>query len=70
MQLSIVEYARNVAGLDGAHSIELDPNTQYPVIALMPDQNGVEDIGGPYVLAPSHVCWIRLPKPMNCTAKS
>ena len=46
MQLSIVEYARNVAGLDGAHSIELDPNTQYPVIALMPDQNGVEDIGG------------------------
>ena len=31
---------------DGAHSIELDPNTQYPVIALMPDQNGVEDIGG------------------------
>ena len=41
-----MEYARNVAGLDGAHSIELDPNTQYPVIALMPDQNGVEDIGG------------------------
>ena len=46
MQLSIVEYARNVAGLDDAHSIELDPNTTHPVIALMPDQNDVEDIGG------------------------
>lgn len=46
MQLSIVEFARNVIGLDDAHSIELDPNTLNPVIALMPDQNGVEDIGG------------------------
>ncbi len=46
MQLSIVEYARNVAGLAGAHSIELDPDTPHPVIALMPDQNGVVDIGG------------------------
>lgn len=46
MQLAIVEYARHVAGLEDAHSIELNPNTPYPVIALMPDQNGVEDIGG------------------------
>lgn len=46
MQLAIVEYARNVAGLDKAHSIELDPQTPHPVIALLPDQNGVEDIGG------------------------
>ena len=46
MQLSIVEYARNAAGLTDAHSMELDPDTPYPVIALMPDQNGVEDIGG------------------------
>jgi CTP synthase len=46
MQLSIVEYARNVAGLNDAHSIELNPSTNHPVIALMPDQNGVEDIGG------------------------
>lgn len=46
MQLSIVEYARNVVGYDDAHSIELNPNTLHPVIALMPDQNGVEDIGG------------------------
>ncbi|UWP58154.1 CTP synthase [Ruminococcus gauvreauii] len=46
MQLSIVEYARNAAGCTDAHSIELDPATAHPVIALMPDQNGVEDIGG------------------------
>ncbi len=46
MQLTIVEYARNVLGYNDAHSIELDPNTTHPVIALMPDQNNVEDIGG------------------------
>ncbi len=46
MQLTIVEYARNVLGYNDAHSIELDPNTTHPVIALMPDQNDVEDIGG------------------------
>ena len=46
MQLSIVEFARNVAGFNDAHSIELDPSTTHPVIALMPDQNGVEDLGG------------------------
>lgn len=46
MQLSIVEFARDVAGLADAHSSELDPGTSHPVIHLMPDQNGVEDIGG------------------------
>jgi len=46
MQLSIVEFARNVIGFNDAHSEELDPSTTHPVIALMPDQNGVEDIGG------------------------
>ena len=46
MQLTIVEFARNVLGYNDAHSIELDPSTTHPVIALMPDQNGVEDIGG------------------------
>ena len=46
MQLAIVEYARHVAGYQNAHSIELDPQTAHPVIALLPDQNGVEDIGG------------------------
>jgi CTP synthase len=46
MQISIIEFARNVCGLADANSIEIDPNTTHPVIALLPDQNGVEDIGG------------------------
>ena len=46
MQLAIVEYARHVVGYHDAHSIELNPDTLHPVIALMPDQNGVENIGG------------------------
>ena len=46
MQLSIVEFARDVVGYSDAHSAELDPSTVHPVIHLMPDQNGIEDIGG------------------------
>jgi CTP synthase len=46
MQLAIVEFARNVVGFHDAHSIELDPQTTHPVIHLMPEQDGVEDIGG------------------------
>ena len=46
MQVAIIEFARHVCGYNDAHSIELDPNTTHPVIALMPDQNGIEDIGG------------------------
>ena len=46
MQLAIVEFARNVVGFHDAHSIELDSSTTHPVISLMPDQDGVEDIGG------------------------
>ena len=55
MQLAIVEYARNVAGLKDAHSIELDPGTSHPVIALMPDQEDIEDIGGTLRLG-SYLC--------------
>lgn len=46
MQLAIVEFARHVCGLSDAASIELDPETRNPVIALMPEQEGVEDLGG------------------------
>ena len=46
MQLAIVEFARNVVGYTDSHSIELAPDTLHPVIALMPEQNGLEDIGG------------------------
>ncbi|MGM0853821.1 MAG: CTP synthase [Bacillota bacterium] len=46
MQLASVEYARNVLGLDGAHSAELNPDTPYPVIDLLPEQKDIEDLGG------------------------
>ena len=46
MQLSIVEFARDVIGYNDAHSAELDPNTTHPVIHIMPEQIGIEDIGG------------------------
>ena len=46
MQMAIVEFARHVLGYEDANSIELDPKTTHPVIALMPDQEKVEDLGG------------------------
>ncbi|SHK22391.1 CTP synthase [Hespellia stercorisuis] len=46
MQLSIVEFARDVVGFNDAHSVELAPDTTHPVIHIMPDQIGIEDIGG------------------------
>ncbi|MDR3571693.1 MAG: CTP synthase [Candidatus Pacebacteria bacterium] len=38
MQLMTVEYARNVAGLQGANTTEIDQNTPHPVIAILPEQ--------------------------------
>ena len=46
MQCMVIEFARNVAGLEGAHSFELQPETKYPVIDLMPEQKEIEDMGG------------------------
>ena len=40
------EFARNVAGMPGANSAEFAPDSPYPVIALMPDQEDVTDKGG------------------------
>ena len=46
MQLAMVEFARHAIGWEDANSIKFNPRTAHPVIALMPDQNGVTDIGG------------------------
>ncbi|WP_062052015.1 CTP synthase [Bacillus sp. JCM 19034] len=46
MQLASIEYARNVLNLEGAHSAELNPETPYPIIDLLPEQKDVEDMGG------------------------
>ena len=46
MQMAIVEFARHVLKLEDADSIEFNSGTSNPVIALMPEQNGVVNIGG------------------------
>ncbi len=45
-QLAVVEYARNVAGLEKANSSEIDANTPHPVVDLLPTLRGVKDMGG------------------------
>ena len=45
MQMAVIEFARNVAGLAGANSSEVDPDTPYPVIDLLPEQREIEDKG-------------------------
>ncbi|WP_353932384.1 CTP synthase [Okeanomitos corallinicola TIOX110] len=46
MQCSVIEWARNVKGLDHANSAEVDPYTNHPVINLLPEQQDVVDLGG------------------------
>ena len=46
MQVAVVEFARNVAGLEDANSAEFDPVTPHPVIDLMREQHDVHDMGG------------------------
>ena len=46
MHVAVSEFARNVCGLDGANSTEMDPETPFPVIDLLPEQKEVEDLGG------------------------
>jgi CTP synthase len=46
MHVAVSEFARHVVGLDGANSTEMDPETPFPVIDLLPEQKEVEDLGG------------------------
>ncbi|MGN0527977.1 MAG: CTP synthase [Eubacterium sp.] len=46
MQIAIIEFARNVIGLKNANSAEINPDTQYPVIDILPEQKDVTDMGG------------------------
>ncbi|HLS89904.1 MAG TPA: CTP synthase [Limnochordia bacterium] len=46
MQCAVIEFARNVCGLEGAHTSEIDPDTPHPVIDLMPEQQNVKNLGG------------------------
>ena len=46
MQLAVIEFARHVAGLEGANSTEVDERTPHPVIDFLPEQRELEDKGG------------------------
>ena len=46
MQCAVIEYARNVLGLEGAHTLEHSPHSPHPVISLMADQEEVDQKGG------------------------
>jgi CTP synthase len=46
MQVAVAEFARHVAGMEGANSTEFDIETPYPVIDLLPEQKEVADLGG------------------------
>lgn len=49
MQCAVIEFARNIIGLEGAHSFEMNPETQYPVIDLMESQKIFRQKVGPCV---------------------
>ncbi len=46
MQLAVVEFARNVCGLQGANSTEIDPSTPHPVVDILPEQKEIDELGG------------------------
>jgi CTP synthase len=46
MHVSVSEFARHVAGMEGANSTEMDPETPFPVIDLLPEQKEIADMGG------------------------
>ena len=45
-QMAVIEYARNVCGIAGAHSTEVDPKCSDPVISILPEQKGIKGLGG------------------------
>ena len=46
MHVAVSEFARHVCGMEGANSTEMDPETPFPVIDLLPEQKEIEDLGG------------------------
>lgn len=64
MQCAVIEFGRNVVGLDNAHSTEMNPETPFPVIDIMQDQKSIDKKGGtmrlgkyPCTIAPKTKTW-------------
>ncbi|MFN4182342.1 MAG: glutamine amidotransferase-related protein, partial [bacterium] len=71
LQLAVVEFARNVCGLSGAHSTEFDPDTPHPVIHLLPEQMKILWKGGtmrlgafPCSVIPGTLAWSLYGRPV------
>jgi CTP synthase len=58
MQVMCVEFARNVLGIKGANSTEMDPSTPNPVISLLSEQEGITNLGGTMRLG-AYICHIK-----------
>lgn len=58
MQIAVIEFARNVLGMPGADSTEMNDNTKYPVIDLMEGQKGITNMGGTMRLG-SYACEVK-----------
>jgi CTP synthase len=58
LQMAVIEFGRDVLGLDGANSLEFDDKTPHPVVTLMASQVGVEDKGGTMRLG-SYLCKLK-----------
>ncbi|MGB7293832.1 MAG: CTP synthase [Thermodesulfobacteriota bacterium] len=58
MQMAVVEFARNICGLTGAHTIEFAPDTPFPVVDLMEQQRSIKDKGGTMRLG-AYVCSLK-----------
>ena len=46
LQLAVIEFARNVCGLNRANTTEVDNNTKYPIVDILPEQKNIKDVGG------------------------
>ena len=66
LQCAVIEHARHVCGLKGAHSTEIDPATPHPVVCLMEEQEKVVDLGGSMRLG----AWPCVLKPGTVAAKA
>ena len=58
MQCAVIEFARNVCGMEGANSWEFNEDTPYAVIDLLPEQKNVRDMGGTMRLGAEPVCLV------------
>lgn len=70
MQLTIVEFARNVLGYSDAHSSEFNPNSFHQVIHIMPNQHDVTDLGGTSDLVHILVCLQRIQSHTSYTVQN